>query len=219
MKRLFLLFLAAVIFLGAFCQKDPEAKKILDKVSAQSQADYPIQVAFEYIYEDLMNKQTNSQSGSLIIEKNRFKLSVGESEVFCDGITTWNYLSSANEVYISDAEEGSSSDEFFISNPSDLFTFYQEGFKYRLTGEIDYMGQTLNEIDIYPEDLDKNYHTVKLLINKKTFQIYSAEAYGKGGANHTVILTNYQKKIDTDEKTFVFNPEEHPGIEVVDTRF
>ena len=218
-KYLFILLIAAFSFKGMNAQKDPEAKKILDRVSARSHADFPIQVSFEYIYEDLMEKQTTTQNGTLIIEENKFRLSVGESLVYCDGITVWNYLSSANEVYISDAETDDQMDEFFISDPSDLFTFYQEGFKYRLTGEIEYQGQNYSEINIYPEDLDKDYHTVKLLVNKKDNQIFSAEAYGKHGANHTVILTGYQGKVRTDDKTFVFDPAAHPGVEVVDTRF
>ena len=217
-KYLFILILLFT-FQGAFSQKDPEAKKILDRVSAQSRAEYPIKVSFDYIYQDLMDNQSTTQSGTLILEQEKFRLSVGESDVFCDGATVWNYLASANEVYISDAEESSDADEFFISNPSDLFSFYNEGFKYRLTGEVEYMGQTYFDIDIFPEDLDRNYHTVKLLINKKDHRIYSAEAFGKHGANHTVILTDYQGMVSTDEKTFVFDPAGHPGIEVVDTRF
>ncbi len=217
-KFLFLLIFAFSFQVG-FSQKDPEAKKILDKVSARSQADQPIRVSFEYQYEDLMEKQTTTRKGSLILEENRFKLTLGETDVYCDGITVWNHLESANEVYVSDAEEGNNSDEFFISNPSDLFTFYNEGFKYRLKGEIQFDMNTYHEIDIFPEDLDKNYHTIKLLIDKKDLRIYSAMAYGKHGANHTVILTDYEARVKTDDTTFVFDPAKHPGVEVVDTRF
>jgi outer membrane lipoprotein carrier protein len=217
-KYLYILILTFA-FQGMYSQKDPEAKKILDKLSARAQRDYPIQVSFEYTYEDLMDKQSTTQKGTLILEENRFKLNVGETVVYSDGKTVWNHLTSANEVYVSDAEDGSSSEDFFISDPSDLFTFYKEGFKYRLKGEIEYNNRTLNEIDIFPEDLDKNYHSIKLLIDKKTLRMYSAQAYGKHGANHTVILKDYKTGIKTGDKTFVFDPAEHPGVTVVDTRF
>ncbi len=219
MPRYVLILIILLAFRPVYAQKDPEAKKILDRVSARSQADFPIRISFEYIFEDLMDKQTITQTGTLILDQKKFRLTVGESEVYCDGKTVWNYLASANEVYISDAEEENPSDEFFISNPSDLFTFYQEGFKYRLKGEIEYLGRTYLEIDIYPEDLNKNYHTVKLLIQKSDDRIYSAEAFGKQGANHTVILTEYQGKTEVDEQTFVFDATDHPGVEIVDTRF
>jgi outer membrane lipoprotein-sorting protein len=219
MPRYVLILLMALVFPSIHSQKDPEARKILDRVSSKSQADFPLQVSFEYIFEDLMEKQTTTQTGTLILDRKKFRLSVGEAEVYCDGSTVWNYMASANEVYLSDAEEENRPDEFFISNPSDLFTFYQEGFKYRLKGEIEYLNRKYFEIDIYPEDLNRNYHTVKLLIDAKDDRIYSAEAFGKQGANHTVILTGYQGKVKTDEKTFVFDAADHPGVEIVDTRF
>jgi outer membrane lipoprotein-sorting protein len=220
MQRSFLIFLAAVLISqGISAQKDPEARKILDRVSSRTQADYPVQVSFEYRYRDLVEKQTGTQKGTLILEEDKYRLSIGESLVYCDGTTVWNYLSSANEVYISDAGGGEQADDFFISDPSDLFTFYQEGFKYRLSGELEYEGRVYSEVSIYPEDLDKDYHTVKLLVHEKDNRIYSAEAYGKHGMNHTVILTDYRRKVHTDEKTFVFDPAEYPGVEVVDTRF
>jgi outer membrane lipoprotein-sorting protein len=219
MPRIICILILLAVFRPGTSQKDPEAKKILDRVSERSLADFPIRVTFEYVYEDLMNQQTTTESGTLVMDGKKFRLSVGESEIYCDGTTVWNHLASANEVYISDPEDGSQSDDFFISNPSDLFTFYREGFKYRLTGEIEYQGKTYLEIDIFPEDLDRNYHTVKLLVTRNNHRIYSAEAFGKHGANHTVILQEYQPKARTDAGTFVFNPEDHPGVEVVDTRF
>ena len=199
--------------------QDPAARKILDKLASQAQADYPVKVSFDYTYESLPENQHNSESGTLVLQQDKFRLSVGESDVFCDGKTVWNYMESVNEVYISDPEENNADDEFFLSNPSDLFTFYKEDFKYRLTRELSYEGNDCYEIDLFPNDLNKSYHTIKLLINKKDHRLLSAQALGKQGDNHTVMLKNYQKKVSVTEGTFVFNPSSHPGVEVVDTRF
>ncbi len=128
-------------------------------------------------------------------------------------------MESVNEVYISDPEENNADDEFFLSNPSDLFTLYKEDFKYRLTRELSYEGNEYYEIDLFPNDLNKSYHTIKLLISKKDNRLFSAQALGKQGDNHSVILRDYQKKVSVTEGTFVFDPSLHPGVEVVDTRF
>ena len=198
---------------------DPAARKILDKLASQAQADYPVRVSFDYTYESLQENQHNTESGTLVLQQDKFRLSVGESEVFCDGKTMWNHMESVNEVYISDAEENNADDEFFLSNPSDLFTFYKEDFKYRLTRELSFEGKEYYEIDLFPNDLNKSYHTIKLLISKKDYRLFSAQALGKQGDNHTVILKNYQKKVSVTEDTFIFDPSSHPGVEVVDTRF
>ena len=199
--------------------QDPAARKILDKLASQAQADYPVKVSFDYTYESLPENQHNTESGTLVLQQDKFRLSVGESDVFCDGKTVWNHMESVNEVYISDPEENNADDEFFLSNPSDLFTFYQEDFKYRLTRELSYEGNDYYEIDLFPNDLNKPYHTIKLLISKKDHRLFSAQALGKQGDNHTVVLKNYQKKVSVTEDTFVFDPSSHPGVEVVDTRF
>ena len=199
--------------------QDPAARKILDKLASQAQADYPVKVSFDYTYESLPENQHNTESGTLVLQQDKFRLSFGESDVFCDGKTVWNHMESVNEVYISDPEENNADDEFFLSNPSDLFTFYQEGFKYRLTRELSYEGNDCYEIDLFPNDLNKSYHTIKLLISKKDHRLLSAQALGKQGDNHTVMLKNYQKKVSVTESTFVFNTSSHPGVEVVDTRF
>jgi len=199
--------------------QDPAARKILDKLASQAQADYPVKVSFDYTYESLPENQHNTESGTLVLQQDKFRLSVGESDIFCDGKTLWNHMESVNEVYISDPEENNADDEFFLSNPSDLFTFYQEDFKYRLTRELSYEGNDYYEIDLFPNDLNKSYHTIKLLISKKDHRLLSAQALGKQGDNHTVMLKNYQKKVSVTEDTFIFNPSSHPGVEVVDTRF
>ena len=199
--------------------QDPAARKILDELASQAQADYPVKVSFDYTYESLPENQHNTESGTLVLQQDKFRLSIGESDVFCDGKTVWNHMESVNEVYISDPEENNADDEFFLSNPSDLFTFYQEGFKYRLTRELSYEGNDCYEIDLFPNDLNKSYHTIKLLISKKDHRLLSAQALGKQGDNHTVMLKNYQKKVSVTESTFVFNTSSHPGVEVVDTRF
>lgn len=199
--------------------QDPAARKILDRLSSQAQADYPVKVSFDYTFESLPENQQNTEQGTLVLQQDKFRLSVGESEVFCDGNTMWNHMESVNEVYISDPEENNADDEFFLSNPSDLFTFYQKNFKYRLTREISFEGKDYYEIDLFPNDLNKSYHTIKLLISKKEYRLFSAQALGKQGDNHSVILQNYQKKVSVTESTFVFDPSAHPGVEVVDTRF
>ena len=174
--------------------RDPTAKKILDKLASQAKADYPLKVSFDYTFESLPENQHNTESGTLVLQQNKFRLSVGESEVFCDGKTLWNHMKTVNEVYISDPEESNENDGFFLSHPAKLFTFYQENFKYRLTREISYEGNDYYEIDLFPTDLNQSYHTIKLLVSKKENRLFSAQALGKQGDNHTGSLKIIRKR-------------------------
>ena len=200
-------------------QQDPEAKKILDRLSSKSQGDYPLQISFEYVYESLIDKETRTETGSLILQGKRFRLKFGEADVYCDGETLWNHLTMAGEVYISDAQEASNEDEFFLSSPGNLFTFYQEGFNYQLKDEVEIQGAKYYHIYLYPMSLEKSYHTIKLLISSSDLTLYSAEALGKHGVNHTVYIQDYKRKVSTSENTFTFRPENYPDLESIDTRF
>jgi outer membrane lipoprotein carrier protein len=203
---------------NAQLQKDPEARKILDKFSARSVGDYPVQIHFEYTNESLMDQEKYTETGSLILLDDKFRLKIGEADIYCNGETIWNHLTTADEVYLSDAEDAGG-DDFFISSPQELFIFYKDNFKYQLKDEITYQTKQLYQIYLYPDDLNGSYHTIKLLINKDDFRLYSAEALGKHGVNHTLLITDYTKKVKTEDTTFMFTPGDYPDIEVIDTRF
>lgn len=219
MNKVFLiLVMILTVIINVFSQHDPAAKKILDKFTQKALSHYPVEIHFQYVYESVIENETTIEEGKLILNNNKFRLSIGESEVYCNGNILWNHLVTAEEVYISNPEETLEGDEFFISNPSQLFTFYNQNFKYRLTRETEYNGTSYYEVDLFPDDLNKSYHTIKLIINKANYQLYSVETKGKHGVNHIITIQNYKPGIKIREDIFSFDPADHPGIEIIDTR-
>ncbi len=213
-----ILFLLCVSFPVLIGQQDPAAKKVLDKFAQKAESSSPVKIKFEYVYESSIDKESYSETGILILDGNKYHLSIGESEIYCDGETLWNHVITAEEVYISDPENSTPDNEFIISNPENLFSFYENDFKYRLTGEIEYQGEKYYQIDLFPKDTNKSYHTVTMLIFQKDYRLYSIETRGKQGINHTITITGYLSKYKTTEDMFRFDPSKHPGIEVIDTR-
>ncbi len=212
---LFLLCISCPVLIG---QQDPAAKKVLDKFAQKAESSSPVKIKFEYVYESSIDNESYSESGILILDGNKYHLSIGESEIYCDGETLWNHVVSAKEVYISDPENSAQSNEFIISNPENLFSFYENDFKYRLTGEIEYQGVKYYQVDLFPKDPNKSYHTVTMLIFQKDYRLYSIETRGKQGINHTITITGYLSKYKTTEDMFRFDPSKYPDIEIVDTR-
>ncbi len=80
------------------------------------------------------------------------------------------------------------------------------------------MGNTVYEIDLFPYDLDKSYHTIKLLIDKDTYQLRSMQTLEKQGVIHSITVTGFQPGARTGDDYFIFKPEDHPDVVVVDTR-
>lgn len=213
-----LVLLTLSISLSAFSQQDPAAKEVLDKFTRKAESDYPVRIDFEYTYESLIDKETFTERGELILNGNQYRLIFRDSEIYCNGTLMWNYLVSEDEVYISDPGNFSEDDEFFLSNPERLFSFYNENFKYRLTGEFSHMDIDYYQVDLFPIELNKSYHTITLLIRQDNYHLYSLGTKGKQGVNHTFIIKDYQAEYKTSPETFQFDPTKNPDLEVIDTR-
>ncbi len=213
-----LLILSLFVCLPVLPQQDPAAKEVLEKFTAKAESDYPIRIEFEYTYESAIDNETFTDTGELVLNRNQYRLIFRDSEIFCDGKTMWNHLVSEDEVYISDPSAPVENDEFFLSNPEKLFSFYDSSFKYRLTVEITYQNIDYYQIDLFPFDLNRSFHTIGLLIRKDNYRLYSIGIKGKQGVNHTFTINSYQPKYKTTPGTFQFDPSMHPELEVIDTR-
>ena len=215
----FLVFVCMIVLipLQIVAQQDPEAKKILDRFADKAESAYPFRIDFQYVYESQMDDISESKQGYIVLDNKRFILILPEMDIYCDGSTFWNYLVESNEVYLSDPEDAGE-DDFLLSNPGKIFTLYHENFKFRLKGEAEHDGTGVYEIDLHPYELERAYHTVKLLINRSNYLLYSVQTLEKQGTSHTITVTDFQARIKTDDDLYTFRPENHQDVVVVDTR-
>lgn len=196
--------------------KDPEAKKILDRISRQNKSYPSIRVTFTYHFRNAQTGEENSNDGVITMKGKKYKLDFMKNEVYCDGVTAWNYMPGVKEVNVSKAEQNKK--DFFISNPLELFNIFEADYKYRLVGELDVDGKPAYEIDLYPYDLNRPYHRVRLFVEKSNLHILRAEVAGKNGDNYDITLHTFQTDQKVDDSFFVFDPKKHPGVEVIDLR-
>ncbi len=196
--------------------KDPEAKKILDRISRQNKAYPSIRATFTYHFRNAQTGEESTNDGVITMKGKKYKLDFMKNEVYCDGVTAWNYMPGVKEVNVTQAEQNKK--DFFISNPLELFNIYEADYKYRLVGELDVNGKPAYEIDLYPYDLNRPYHRVRLLVEKSNLHILRAEVAGKNGDNYDITLHTFQTDQKVDDSFFVFDPKKHPGVEVIDLR-
>lgn len=217
-KAIISIIAAAAIFSSniASAQQDPEAALILEKLSENTRSDSGIKIEFSVELEDQQRGFTDRFEGNMLIRGEKYKLELLDTETYFDGKSVYTFLRDANEVMISDPEEGE--DEIF-SNPVRLLTLYERDFRFRLRGEVTENGRTLYEIDLHPEERDMEFHTIKLFIDKETVQIESAVISGKDGSIYTLSVDNFVSGLDLSENDFSFDPEKYPGIEVIDLRW
>jgi len=192
-------------------QNDQEAIKILDKFSENAQKAPSVSIRFDLITKNLTDNKIDTLKGSVILNKDKYKLTLPDNIVWFNGETSWSYLPAEQEVTITKANR---KDNTFQNRPSMIFTMYKKDYKSRLIEERSdsYL------IDLYPEDLKSDLMRVRLSIGKSLLNLISLEYKRKDGVVSTLQVLEYDLKTKPDAATFIFQPEKFKGVEVIDMR-
>ncbi|HEY1112700.1 MAG TPA: outer membrane lipoprotein carrier protein LolA [Chitinophagaceae bacterium] len=216
MKRFFTLFLAASTALLATAQtkSDPEAKKVLDAVSAKFRTYKAPQATFTYTVENAQGKALSTQKGTVTMKGSKYRVAIPGMDIYSDGRTNWNYDKNANEVTIKEVDGAGGE-----LTPQKLFTnFYDRDFLYKLNGDKKIAGKTVQEIELTPMNKNRPFHKVYLLVDKATRTLYSARILEKNGNRYSYTINSFKPTVAVTDAQFVFNKAKYPGVEVVDLR-
>lgn len=194
--------------------RDPEAKKILDRVSEKNEAYETIKAIFTYTIEDNQNQTEDTFDGTIFMKDQQYKVFLMGNEVFYNGefMATLNVEAQEVTYVIPDFD-----DENAI-NPADLFSIYEKDFKYLYWGDETEDGTTYQVIELYPIEIDgKKYSKIQLRITPE-FQIHSIKYFGKNGVHYIIEMQEIKPDIVINDQLFTFNEERHPDVEIIDLR-
>jgi outer membrane lipoprotein-sorting protein len=216
MKRFYVttILLALTMMASAQAKNDPEAKAILDAVSAKFKTYSTVQATFTYMVENGAGKTLSKKAGSIKLKGTKYRVSFSGQELFCNGSIVWNYDKSVNEVTISklDASGG-------MITPQKLFTnFYDNDFLYMLNGEKKLGNKTLQEIEMTPVDKSKPFHKVYVQVDKAAKSIYSTKVLENAGNKYTYSVSTMTTNKPLADNLFVFDKTKYPGVTEVDLR-
>lgn len=199
---------------------DAKAKAILDEVAAKTKSYTSIKTEFTNISEKQVtnteSKVTDTQTGSLLLKGEKFKLEIKGQVILCDSKTQWTYIKESNEVQVNNAPDPKASDN---PNPVNIFTLYEKGYKYKYEKEDVVSGVKVDVVDLFPLVPDKKpYHTIKLTIDKAKKEIMSVKILNKNGTSSTITVKNFITNSEMADTIFTFNKADFKGVEVVDLR-
>ena len=215
-KNCFLFTVLSIAAFSLFAQTgtDPDAKKILDAVSAKFKSYKAVQASFTYKVENADGKAISTKKGSVFMKGTKYRVSFVGQEIFCDGNTVWTYDKAANEVTITKLDASTTT-----LTPQKLFTnFYDKDFLYKLNGEKKMGGKTVQEIEMTPNDKTRPFHKVYLMIDKSSKTIYSTKVLEKAGNRYSYTVNSLNGTSNIADTKFVFNKKDYPGVEEVDLR-
>jgi len=220
MKKLYstlVLLFSVLTFVNAQVPKgmgssDPEAKKVLDAVSAKFKTFKSVQAKFNLKVENGAGKNMGVKTGTVYMKGTRYRISVTGQEIFSDGSNVWTYDKASNEVTISRLDPSSNS-----ITPQKLFTnFYDKDFLYKLNGNTKMNGKNLKEVELTPIDKTKAFHKVLVYVDNSA--INTTKIFEKTGNRYTYSTTSMATNGNIPDAMFVFDAKKYPGVEVVDLR-
>ena len=195
-------------------KSDPDAKKILDNVSAKFKSFKTVSAKFNLKIENATGKVQGSKTGSVSLKGTKYHVSVTGQEIFFDGNTISTYDKAANEVQVTKFDPSANT-----ITPQKLFTnFYDKDFLYKLNRETKSAGKTLQEVELTPIDKTKPFFKVLVYIDKRSQTITSTKVFEKNGNRYTYSVSSMKTNAPISDELFVFNNSKYPNVEVVDLR-
>ncbi len=201
--------LALLTFKLCTAQYDPEAKAILDAMSANYKGIKAFTASFT---QKLTNESANlneALDGVITVMDNMYKLEIADQEIYNDGTDVWTFNKELNEVtvspYMSDDQEIS------LNN---IWDIYQEGFKFILLSSNPNGNQV---VDLEPIDRSGTYFKIRMIISASS-ELFSFTIFENTGNKFQYLILNFSERTDLTKDFFTFNPDNYEGIDVIDFR-
>lgn len=208
MKRVFLFIMVVLVIASANAQSDPNAKKILDAVSAKLKSYPGINAGFHLVSKSRAGKVNNNVSGKILIKGDKYYIKQGATEIFSDGNKTWNYNGN-DEVTVTSAD----ADDQALTPHTLLTNFYDKDFSYKLISSAG----NYNEIQMIPNDKRKNFQRVNVFVDKSKMMITKAKVLDKSNNTIEFTLSNINTAANIPDNTFVFDKKKYKkNIEVIE---
>jgi outer membrane lipoprotein carrier protein len=218
MKKIILLIVSvAVSALSSFAQdQDPKAKIILDDLSKVTKSYKTITSDYIFTVLNKDKKQTEKQTGKVLVKGSKFKLEIPGNTIVCDGKTIWAHNKDANEVTIKKFD-AANEDQL---NPSKIFTMYETGFKYKYEKEEKVGTALCHVIILYPSvnPEKKKFHTVKLFVDKTKKQIAKLVMLMKDGSVQSYDIKLFKPNAEIADAVFVFDLKPFKADQITDER-
>lgn len=202
------LLVFVLLFNIVFSQIDPNAKKILDNVSAKVKSYKGITGSFSIKSITSKGRNNGTKNGNITLKGKKYILKQGKTEIICDATNIYNFDGNRT-VTVTPVEESGQT----LSPQNLLSNFYDKDFSYKLLNS----NAGFYEIELVPNDKRKNYSKVTVFVDKKKDMITKAKILDKTNNTIEFTLKNINTLATITDNLFVFNKSKYPkNIEILD---
>lgn len=204
-----IIIVAILVGFSGFSQ-DNKAKTLLDVVSEKMGNYHNMYIEFSstLVNEEAGIKENDEPPilGKITLQKEKYNLDyLGNTFIF-DGKKL--YVINNEDKEITTSEGDMEEDDGFIY-PSELLTFYKEGYTFSWGDLATEKGRKVQYVDLVPIDSESDIKKVQLGIDNKTHHIYKLIQIGANGSKTTFKINTFKSDQEISEQLFIFNKKKY----------
>ena len=213
-KKFFTVILCLLFAVAGSAQNvDGGATELMKKVSAKYQAYTSMQ--FHYTLKVTKDSKTlNTYQGDFALKGNKYRMTYNGQTYFCNGVTSWNYQKSTNEVSIYEYDP---EDDDNMMNPQRIMKNWDKHFRAKYIRDENINNVSMALVDLTPK-VSQSYYRIRLYINKGNNNIVRIALYEKDNTTYTYYIEQFKSNVTLSDSYFVFDKSKYPGVEVNDMR-
>ena len=187
-----------------FCHaqnRDPDAQTLLNEMSAKVNEYDNIVLEFKYALDNSEENIHQDTRGDITLVGDNYVLNIlGITRIF-DGEKLITISPEDEEVTIS---KQNTTEENTIT-PSQLLTFYEEGYNYKMDIIQNVRGRKIQYIKLNPIDSNSEISYVLLGIDTNTKHVYNLIEIGSNGTKTTLTINAFKTNQPLSETLFTFD--------------
>ncbi|WP_299336382.1 outer membrane lipoprotein carrier protein LolA [uncultured Psychroserpens sp.] len=200
MKQIIVIVAFLVGAIG-FSQESKKAEALLNEVYNKVSTYKNISIDFKYVLENTSENIKQETRGDVTMQDEKYVLNIlGVTRLF-DGKKLYTISPEDEEVTIS---SDSSDDENTIT-PSQMMSFYKDGYTYNMDIMQDVKGRKIQFVKLNPIDTNSEIKEVYLGIDAKTKHIYRLIEIGKNGTKTTLTVNSFKTNEPISKTLFTFD--------------
>lgn len=204
MKRLLLIF--TILLAGiSQAQQTNKAQKLLDKVYQKMSEPQNLWASFKHILENTEQGVRQETQGEVTTENNKYLLNYMGATILFDGKLIHTIIPENEEVTIEQAQNK----KHGSVNPSEIFSFYKQGYNYKWDIQQNTNGKKIQYIELTPIKTDSEVKKILLGIDIATSFIYKIIEIGKNNTQTTITINELKINQKLPENLFIFNEKQY----------
>jgi len=200
MKKLLVLAIITFVNFTTYSQNSVEAKNILDEVAAKVEGYQNIEIEFNHRLDNEDANVHQETRGNATLKGDLYHLNYMGTEQIFDGKKIYLIIHEDEEVII---QKPSKTEDALT--PSKMFSFYKNGYTYKMGALETIKGVKIQYVKLTPIDTHSEISSVKVGVDVKTKHIYNIIETGQNKTITTLEVRSFKTNQPISEKLFIFD--------------